>query len=97
MKRTWPHLYQCPNRPRADVYEHERFGTKVGVLDTDASWFICWTRGARHSGGNDIWYYTRGDRTARRPELQAWGYVPAVELYTDRHPAPEVTRECPKG
>ncbi|MFC5750634.1 hypothetical protein [Actinomadura rugatobispora] len=97
MKRTWPHLYQCPNRPHADVYEQARFGTKVGVLDTDPSWFICWTRGEPHSGGNDVWYYTRGNRAAQRPELDSWGYVPAGDLQAAEHPDPAVTRQCPGG
>ena len=93
--RTYTHLYQCPNRVHTDVYEQAGFGTRVGVLDTDPSRFVCWTRGERHPGGNDVWYYTQGDRAAQRPDLDAWGYVPASELHTGEHPDPAVTRRCP--
>ncbi|WP_187438023.1 hypothetical protein [Actinomadura decatromicini] len=92
--QTWPNLFQCPNRPRVDVYEKAAFGTKVAVLETDPSWFICWTRGERHSGGNDVWYYTQGDRATGRPELNGWGYVPASTLRTARAPDPAITRRC---
>lgn len=92
--RTWPHLFQCPNRPRVDVYEKAAFGTKIAVLETDPSWFICWTRGERHSGGNDVWYYTQGDRATGKPELNGWGYVPASTLRTARAPDPAITRRC---
>ncbi|MFC4051196.1 hypothetical protein ACFOY4_16005 [Actinomadura syzygii] len=92
--QTWPDLFQCPNRPRVDVYEKAAFGTKVAVLETDPSWFICWTRGERHSGGNDVWYYTQGDRATGKPELNGWGYVPASTLRTARAPDPAITRRC---
>jgi hypothetical protein len=93
-KRTWPELFQCPNRPRAGVYEEAEFGTEVAVLETDPSWFICWTHGERHSGGNDIWYYTQGDRSTGMPELDAWGYVPASDLRVGQAPDPAITRQC---
>ncbi|MFI0352309.1 hypothetical protein [Actinomadura sp. 9N407] len=94
-KRTWAHLYQCPNQPGTDVYLEAASGTKVAVLDTDPSWFICWVRGERHQGGNDVWYYTQGDRATGRPELNGWGYVPASALHVARHPDPAVTKQCP--
>ncbi|MDL4773977.1 hypothetical protein [Actinomadura xylanilytica] len=94
-KRTWPHLYQCPNRPNADVYAEPRADAmRIGVLKTDPSWFICWTHGRPHSGGNDIWYYTQGDTETARPDLNSWGYVPAYELHVGRHPDSRVAREC---
>ncbi|MCP9954699.1 hypothetical protein [Actinomadura madurae] len=94
MKRTWGDLFQCPNRPRVGVYEKAAFGSEIAVLETDPSWFICWTRGQRHSGGNDIWYYTQGDHSTRMPELDAWGYVPASDLRVGRAPDPAITRRC---
>ncbi|NVI91383.1 hypothetical protein [Actinomadura sp. BRA 177] len=94
MKRTWPSLFQCPNRPRVGVYEKAAFGTEVAVLETDPSWFICWTRGQAHPGGNDVWYYTQGDRATGRPELHRWGYVPASEVRVGEAPDPAVTRRC---
>ncbi|MFB4308031.1 hypothetical protein [Actinomadura sp. GTD37] len=93
-KRTWPFMFQCPNRPRVGVYEEAAFGTEVAVLDTDPSWFICWTRGAEHQGGNDVWYYTQGDRATGRPELNGWGYVPASDLRVGKAPDPAITRHC---
>lgn len=93
-KQTWPHLFQCPNRPQVDVYEKAGFGVKVAVLETDPSWFICWTRGEPHSGGNDVWYYTQGDRVTGMPGLYGWGYVPASVLRVDRAPDPAITRQC---
>ncbi|WP_207939122.1 hypothetical protein, partial [Actinomadura darangshiensis] len=94
MKRSWDHLFQCPNRPRVAVYQEAGFGTEIAVLETDPSWFICWTRGRPHSGGNDIWYYTQGDRATRMPELNGWGYVPASDLKVEDAPDPAITRRC---
>ena len=93
-KRTWPYMFQCPNRPRVGVYEKAAYGTEVAVLETDPSWFICWTRGETHRGGNDVWYYTQGDRATGRPELRGWGYVPASDLKVGKAPDPEITRRC---
>jgi hypothetical protein len=93
-QRTWPYMFQCPNRPRVGVYEGAAFGTEVAVLETDPSWFICWTRGQAHPGGNDVWYYTQGDRATGRPELHGWGYVPASELRVGAAPDPAITRRC---
>ncbi|MFI0368215.1 hypothetical protein ACH35V_10055 [Actinomadura sp. 1N219] len=93
-KQTWPHMFQCPNRPGVGVYVEPGFGVKVAVLETDPSWFICWTRGEPHSGGNDVWYYTQGDRVTAMPGLYGWGYVPASDLTGDRAPDPAVTRRC---
>ncbi|MGW5411888.1 hypothetical protein [Actinomadura geliboluensis] len=93
-KQTWQYMFQCPNRPRVGVYEKAEFGTEVAVLETDPSWFICWTRGQAHEGGNDVWYYTQGDRATGRPELYGWGYVPASELRVGQAPDPAITRHC---
>jgi hypothetical protein len=94
MKRTWADMFQCPNRPRVGVYEKAGFGTEVAVLETDPSWFICWTRGQSHEGGNDVWYYTQGDRVTAMPRLNGWGYVPASDLRVGAAPDPGVTRRC---
>ncbi|MFI0407316.1 hypothetical protein [Actinomadura sp. 3N508] len=93
-KQTWPHMFQCANRPGVSVYEKAGFGVKVAVLETDPSWFICWTRGEPHSGGNDVWYYTQGDRVTALPKLYGWGYVPASDVRADRVPDPAITRRC---
>ncbi|GAA1009071.1 hypothetical protein Aple_064050 [Acrocarpospora pleiomorpha] len=92
--QTWTGLYECPNTPGADVYEFPRTGVIVGQLESNPSWFVCWAKGERHQGGNDIWYYTQGDHSAGKRELDAWGYVPGFMLDTDLDPDPGLTRQC---
>jgi hypothetical protein len=93
--RVWTGVYECPNTPAVDVYEHPRPGVVVGELVSNPSWFICWIKGERHEGGNDIWYYTQGDHTAAKKELEAWGFVPGYLLRVEVHPDPGVARQCP--
>ncbi|NYE40615.1 hypothetical protein [Streptomyces fulvorobeus] len=50
------------------------------MLETPWSVFNCWGHGDRHSGGNDIWYWTMGDLFAR------WGNVPASVVFTSQDP-----------
>ncbi|KAB2350847.1 hypothetical protein [Actinomadura rudentiformis] len=94
-KRLWKKVFQCANHPNSALYEHPREGPKISFMYTKNSWFVCWARGEKHSGGNDIWYYTQGDRSADKPELDAWGFMPASQLVTTKHPNPGVERECP--
>ncbi|GIH29749.1 hypothetical protein Aph01nite_80590 [Acrocarpospora phusangensis] len=91
---VWKGLYECPNTPAADVYEFARTGVIVGQLESNPSWFVCWAKGERHAGGNDIWYYTQGDHSAGKRELEAWGFVPGFMLETDLDPDPGITRQC---
>ncbi|GAA0387521.1 hypothetical protein Acor_83960 [Acrocarpospora corrugata] len=92
--QTWNGLFQCPNTPATDVYEFARTGVIVGQLESNPSWFVCWAKGERHAGGNDIWYYTQGDHSAGKRELDAWGFVPGSMLETDLDPDPGLTRQC---
>jgi len=97
MKRTWEGLFECSNVSGANVYERAGQGEVVGRLDSNPSWFVCWARGERHRGGNDIWYYTQGDHSLARKELKAWGFIPAVNVHTGADPDPGITRECVFG
>ncbi len=89
-------VYLCKNTIGVPLYEEPREGVPIGYLDTSPSWFICWVRGARHVGGNDVWYYTQGDRAAEKWHLQAWGYMPASSMPGGPHPNPVITLRCPK-
>ncbi|GLZ77227.1 hypothetical protein Afil01_20340 [Actinorhabdospora filicis] len=54
----------------------------VDRLDSNPSYFKCWVRGITHSGGNNVWYLTYGDRAGN------WGYVEAVSVWTYTDPFP---------
>jgi hypothetical protein len=92
------HLY-CGNKAPTRILEAPLFRYEVPIqgwvdtptvdwLDSNPSYFKCYVRGAEHSGGNNVWYYTRGDR------MKADGYVPASEVFTPtRHdPFPGVNQ-----
>ncbi|MFC6083458.1 hypothetical protein [Sphaerisporangium aureirubrum] len=95
--QTWRGLFECENIPGSEVFEWARSGEVVGRLESNPSWFVCWMRGERHSGGNDIWYYTQGDYSAGKKHLEAWGFVPADKVRTISDPDPAVTRRCEFG
>lgn len=73
-----------------------RYGTLLdspvsGQLQTSSSYFLCWSTGQQHGGGNSTWYYTDAD----------WGdpgYVPAQYVYTpswfDANPSAYGLRHC---
>ena len=72
-------LVNQPKLPDSDV-------RPVDVLRSNPSWFKCYVRGEKHSGGNNVWYYTYGDDTGR------WGYIPAARVFTPQDPYPGVKR-----
>lgn len=55
---------------------------QVDTLRTTYSWFKCYVHGEKHSGGNDVWYYTNGDDSGN------YGYIPASRVFTNVDPAP---------
>lgn len=65
----------------------------VDHLESDPSWFDCWSTGELHAGGNTTWYHTQGDDTG------AWGWTPAVDLDTtsafDADPSAQGLPACP--
>ncbi|MFC9793200.1 hypothetical protein [Streptomyces sp. NPDC057695] len=95
--RTWTRDWVCGNRTGAPLRACGSFIPACGVigwLDTSPSWFVCWASGPPHSGGNNIWYYTMGDRIAPGGERNhGWGFIPAVDVWTSTDPWPGMT-EC---
>ncbi|MFI7611492.1 hypothetical protein ACIBP6_09775 [Nonomuraea terrae] len=88
----WNGRYQkwyCDNDAGAGVYRNT---TKVGIMESTRSWFLCWDRIRMHPGGNNVWYYTQGDRVVVDPENQAWGYMPAVHVQHPDDPIPGMVR-----
>jgi hypothetical protein len=84
---SWSTVWYCGNDSGAAVYADADGEALVGWMDTTTSWFVCYRRGQQHAGGNDVWYYTQGDRSAPGYEgRQAWGLVPAVSLTTSTDP-----------
>ena len=83
----------CGNRSGAKLYYWPTYGSvPTGIMDTSYSWFTCWQYGDWHSGGNNIWYFSQGDRGLNG--LHAWGFMPAVDVWTHVDPAPGLQR-CP--
>ncbi|MEU9585534.1 hypothetical protein [Streptomyces werraensis] len=95
--RTWSRDWVCGNRAGAPLYGCASFIAAcpvIGWIDTSSSWFVCWGRGAWHNGGNNVWYYTMGDRVAPGQDVHhAWGFIPAVDVWTSTDPWPGMT-EC---
>ncbi|OKI02364.1 hypothetical protein A6A06_15065 [Streptomyces sp. CB02923] len=84
----------CENKP-GDLYGRAYFTAPVtGRLKSSTSWFVCWTLGDPHPGGNNVWYYTQGDEALQFPTLKAWGSIPADHLWTEQDPVPGLPR-CP--
>jgi hypothetical protein len=84
---TWNTVYVCGNDGGAGVYEKPNYNDKVGIMNSTNSWFVCWKAGAEHSGNNKIWYYTQGSvSTSGWGGRAAWGFMPAVNVYTDHDP-----------
>jgi hypothetical protein len=80
----------CGNKAGASLYAQGDIGWVTGWMDSRRSWFVCWTRGDMHHGGNRIWYYTQGDRAAGgdMAAFRGWGYMPAGNVYTNVDPWP---------
>ncbi|MDX6264720.1 MAG: hypothetical protein QOH84_6408 [Kribbellaceae bacterium] len=84
----------CGNKVGTSIYKHAQYdsgsGNPTEIVDSlrsGFSYFKCYAVGQHHAGNNNIWYYTYGDDNG------AWGYVPAVNVYTPQDPFPGV-RAC---
>jgi hypothetical protein len=89
--QSWSSVYTCGNTGGAALYLGSNPANVIGWMDSTTSWFVCYARGAQHSGGNNIWYYTQGDRYASGYSARnKWGYMPAVNLTTTTDPNPGV-------
>ncbi|MFI6388717.1 hypothetical protein ACIBHY_19535 [Nonomuraea sp. NPDC050547] len=86
---------KCGNYAPRPIYNKTSWGDpdnqqtwprRVDTLRSNPSWFKCYIRGEKHSGGNNVWYYTQGDDSGR------YGWVPASTLYTPKDPFPGVKK-----
>jgi len=94
---TFTKALYCDNLP-ADLYGRPTFSAPVtGWLLLSPSWFTCYSIGPKDTKGNDVWYYTQGDRVGDLPYIKGWGNVPAevVQLGAGMsHPVAGLPR-CP--
>jgi hypothetical protein len=93
--RTWDEVGVCRNVDSMVWERPTATSTVIGKLKTHRSWFVCWTRGQIRPGGSDIWYYTEGDLNVAKPQLDAWGFVPAFVVRDGSPEAPQVRQRCP--
>ena len=92
---SWGNVWYCGNAGGAAMYAAANTNTHVAWMDSTYSWFVCWRRGAWHSGGNDVWYYSQGDRSVGgQGHRGAWGFMPAANVWTTVDPHPEMP-QCP--
>lgn len=92
---SWTTWWICGNDSGAKMYRTPATTTLTGYMDTTSSWFVCWKRGAQHAGGNNVWYYSQGDRSASgQSARKAWGFMPAVNVWTSVDPWTGMA-ECP--
>jgi serine/threonine-protein kinase len=88
--QVWTAVWYCSNQP-GPIFANASPDREIGVMKTINSWFVCYRRGTRHEGGNDVWYYTQGDEILPGAEAQkGWGYMPASDLLARIHPYPGV-------
>jgi Putative serine esterase (DUF676) len=93
----WTTRWYCGNRGGATMYGDANRYTPTAYMDSTYSWFVCWRYGAKHEGGNHIWYYSLGDRSAAgQSGRYKWGYMPAVDVWTSTDPWPGMA-QCPEG
>lgn len=93
----WTTKWYCGNRGGAYMYKDASYTTKTAIMDSTWSWFVCYRRGVTHAGGNNVWYYSLGDRTVAGQEANhAWGYMPAVDVWTSTDPWPGMPA-CPSA
>jgi len=91
----WSTKWWCGNRGGASLYRDASYDTRTAIMDTTWSWFVCYRRGVTHAGGNNVWYYTVGDRAVAGQEgRRQWGYMPAVDVWTSTDPWPGMPA-CP--
>jgi hypothetical protein len=92
--QSWATAWYCGNQAGAAMYVGANNSTPVAYMDSTTSWFVCYRHGETHAGGNDVWYYSQGDRAAAGwSGRQAWGFMPAVNVRTTSDPAPGIP-EC---
>jgi len=96
-RKTFTTKWTCPNDRGALMYGDANRVTPTAYMDSTTSWFLCWRRGALHEGGNDVWYYSQGDRPyPGQSQRGNWGYMPAVNVWTSTDPWPGMA-QCDEG
>ncbi|GAA2675035.1 hypothetical protein [Streptomyces lunalinharesii] len=76
-------LYCTGDQAGIEVYNDRNIHSGVAhTLTGNSSRYACWGRGANHSGGNNIWYWTQFEGQGFR------GNVPASDVGTKMDPAP---------
>jgi hypothetical protein len=91
---TWTLVWFCGNEYEAPVFAQASTGAEVATMSTVESWFACYRHGEPHQGGNDVWYYTQGDKIQPGWEARkAWGFMPAYAVRTHVDPIPGMV-EC---
>jgi triacylglycerol esterase/lipase EstA (alpha/beta hydrolase family) len=91
----WTTRWVCGNAKGATMYGDANPYTPTAYMDSTNSWFVCYRVGTPHAGGNNIWYYSLGDRAASGMGFRGkWGYMPAVNVYTSTDPWPGMA-PCP--
>src|SRR5262245_20403767 len=94
---SWSSYWWCPNAANAYMYGDATPNTPTARMVSTNSWFVCYRRGWVHAGGNDVWYYSKGDIVEPlRDDRQAWGYMPAASVGTHIDPWPGIP-QCPDG
>lgn len=93
--QSWSTVWYCDNSQGADLYLGALSWDLTGFMDSRNSWFVCYRRGQQHKGGNDVWYYTQGDRPngSSWEAHRYWGYMPAYNVYSSVDPIPGMP-EC---
>jgi hypothetical protein len=92
--RHWHGVFVCPTK-RTPVYQWASLaGAPIGLLRSNPSWIVCWTRG-QDVDGSDVWYYTQGDDLLGKDALDAWGFISARTVRVPHAPDPGITRRCP--
>jgi hypothetical protein len=89
----WSTGWVCGNRRGAALFSGPDYVFKVSTMLSNPSWFVCYLRDVWHAGGNNVWYYTKGDRMAPGAGAAGnWGFMPAVDVWTSRDPWPGIPR-----
>ena len=87
----WSTGWICGNRGGAAIYAGADQVFRVSTMLSNPSWFVCYVRGIWHSGQNNVWYYTKGDRMAPGAGAAGnWGFMAAADVWTSRDPWPGI-------
>lgn len=90
---AWIRDFMCANRPETPLYLTVDGRERIGTLETQRSWFVCWELGRVQGGEATVWYYTQGDRTEPGGERwEGWGFAEAEHVDVSAHPPPNMPR-----